>query len=320
MLIPRRPLWAARVVLMAAASAFVSAASAAQEAASPEIRSAIEQKLFQYRWKEPQLRLEMGPIARPPQHEALHSKDAPPQTEDQRTLNIPVAPLVSVAVVRGEQIEEMYLARLVAGAPELENFAPDPSTLLPFTVADWQKIAPEFAPFYQTALDISRGSERFDPFLPADTPARAMFEAAARRKIGPPEMRRLMMLGLDVLFHRVWLEFEQRSRPPDEPLQDAPPARRFEAGVAYAEKELREMRQQLRALGALSPKHVTQCLPYVRRYAGEALVLRTQVSVAIAKNPSSVEAYYVPVISYPRLYLTFARLGGKLQLVDFALD
>ncbi|MCI0724963.1 MAG: hypothetical protein L0338_39265, partial [Acidobacteria bacterium] len=240
-----------------------------QHLAREEARVAAEKKIFEYRRRLPAQRVEIfGDVALPPDHARLHKKDAPPAADpaEEGWLKT-VAPLANVAVLKDDSVIEQYIALFPQKDVIVIQFGQGPSWL-PFTLVEFPKIAPELSAFYKTGLDITRGPERFEPFLANDLHVYAPMEDFTGRKMTPVEVRRHAVVALDQMFHQVWMEFELRHFNPDGETMDVADLTRFESRMALVEKRLRAKKRELNALGARSPAHIAACLPYLRRYAG----------------------------------------------------
>jgi len=174
-----------------------------------------------------------------------------------------------------------------------------------------QQVAIELDSFFTAAVDVSRGSERFYPYLPEDIrsllkhPDRkfrmymppgavdpSWREQLARKdvrrsgldgldgwneKLSDDELRRFVALQLDAVVQQAWLAVEGYVKEvADQAARHRPDAlvanpREF---VKLLEESISQNRSLLEKAGVLSPEHLKQASSYMKRMIGQGFLVK----------------------------------------------
>ena len=198
---------------------------------------------------------------------------------------------------------------------------------LRFDEGEWHQVTAELASFYDVALDITLGPERFYPYLPEDMHSGVGFPKSGKSWLGIPmetvqelsdgEVRRLVGAFFDWTILRGWLEFEglldhwllMESPGLDQP-HNPDNIRSFTDEVL---QHVTGMKKELRNLGALNPDHLRAIRPYLHYLMGEGLVNKESNEMGL-KMPVGAPLYRARLAL---LYPFLARQGNKLKIVTF---
>jgi len=201
---------------------------------------------------------------------------------------------------------------------------------IPLLRDEWRQITAELASFYDDAVDVEGGPERFSPYFPL---AQEIFD---------PETRELSVLLLDEFVHNYWTKFEEQEGeftgsdfigdcfcPSEQFVQrkrenrleaecQASTTRTWEGMNKSLSDDLQERNRALREIGALEPGHFNLSRPYIRASLGGFLLAKEQNGTRIRSLPASAVLY---VIVYDEFgLLRFARIDNRLQIVSICGD
>jgi hypothetical protein len=167
------------------------------------------------------------------------------------------------------------------GRPNVRFSYPGPDDFLPLEERDWQEISTLLDAFYRTAVDVTRGPERFDPYLPQDMRRmldlrgeknRMFLTPDAVRTLSNDQLRRFAALTFDHMVLRLSLELHD-VQAPDTLFRPADIRRDAVAAIARLEQSAVEMRRLLAAAGVDAARMAASAL-YMRRMLGEGYMVR----------------------------------------------
>jgi Carboxypeptidase regulatory-like domain len=260
-----------------------------------------------------------------PDHRSLHTRTNP--TTASRT---PPDAIVPAVVRAGGVFRESVLVvfRGEQGATEFSyNGSPG---FLPLEEQEWREVSEALDKFYAMAVDVTRGPERFNPYLPEDMRVALGSPALKRRLLLPPEsverdlsnddLRRYAALMLDMASLNQWMEFEGIDRTADLPKQVSPMSnpRGFIRALAPV---LEARRRMLKDLGAFEARHLESTRPFLRRMLGEGLVAREDPQRdRITHLPAGARMYAAPLGGFTAaLFPHFILVNGQIRIVAFDL-
>jgi hypothetical protein len=234
--------------------------------------------------------------------------------------------IVLIATYRCGEPYRLFKVWFEGETPGVEYFTPSlGQNETGFEAGEWPLIAAELAAFYDDAVEITRGPERFYPYLPEDMHAYGVpmwsagswlgIPSAAAEDLSDDELRLLVALLLDDSVHQVWMWVEQVAPRREwlEGLSVDRPAE-FTAGLS---ESVAEKKKVLRELGVFNPEHFAATRPYVRRLAGEGLSSKESSAWKIMGLPDSAELYRARLAG---LHLYFSRVNSKLRIVFVHFD
>ncbi len=194
----------------------------------------------------------------------------------------------------------------------------------PLSQAEWMQITKELVPLYDDALDITRGPERFYPYLPDDI--RKYFRLGGEEgwwlflptevvdQLSHSELRQLAALTLDTGAHLAWLHLEGYSVDPwfkDLPGGQLDNPQAVKTMMLQMSDVLKRMDTRLNERGALRPEHVALVRPYLRLALGEGGLRKKENPEELGSLPPSTTTYITRIATYAYI----ARLQGKLRIV-----
>ena len=260
-----------------------------------------------------------------PDHRSLHARTNPTTTS--RTPPDAIVP----AVVRAGDVFRESVLIVFRGEQGVTEFSYNGSPgFLPLEEQEWREVSAALDMFYATAVDVSRGPERFDPYLPEDMRIVLGSPAPGRRLLLPPEsverdlsnddLRRYAALMLDMASLNQWMEFEGIDRTADLPKQVSPTANPREFIKALA-PVLDARRRMLKDLGAFEARHLESSRPFLRRMLGEGLVAREDPQRdRITHLPAGARMYAAPLGGFTAaLFPHFILVNGQIRIVAFDL-
>lgn len=260
-----------------------------------------------------------------PDHRSLHARTTPTTTS--RTPPDAIVP----AVVRAGDVFRESVLIVFRGEQGVTEFSYNGSPgFLPLEEQEWQEVSAALDMFYATAVDVSRGPERFDPYLPEDMRIMLGSPAPGRRLLLPPEsverdlsnddLRRYAAVMLDMASLNQWMEFEGIDRTADLPKQVSPSANPREFIKALA-PVLEARRRMLKDLGAFEARHLESSRPFLRRMLGEGLVAREDPQRdRITHLPAGARMYAAPLGGFTAaLFPHFILVNGQIRIVAFDL-
>jgi hypothetical protein len=260
-----------------------------------------------------------------PDHRPFHTR-----TISRTALTTPPDAIVAAAVRAGDVFRESVLIVFYGDQGETVFSYSDSPGFLPLKEKEWREISTALEGFYQTAVDVERGPERFYPYLPEDmrpmlrspAPKRRLFLSldAVERELSNDDLRRHAALMLDLAALNQWMEFEGLDRQTDLPRQVSPDKdpRAFIKALAST---LAARRRVLRELGASDSRHVDSSALFVRRLLGEGLVAREdpgrdRITHLLPGSPM----YAAPLGGFTAaLFPHFVLVNGQLRIVAFDL-
>lgn len=260
-----------------------------------------------------------------PDHRSLHARRSP--TSSSRT---PPDAIVPAVVRAGGVFRESVLVvfRGEQGATEFSyNGSPG---FLPLEEQEWREVSAALDKFYETAVDVTRGPERFNPYLPKDMRMVLGSPAPGRRLLLPPQsiqrdlsnddLRRYAALMLDMASLNQWMEFEGIDRTADLPKHVSPASNPHEFIRALA-PVLGARRRMLKELGAFEARHLEASTPFLRRMLGEGLVAREDPRRdRITHLPAGARMYAAPLGGFTAaLFPHFILVNGRMLIVAFDL-
>jgi hypothetical protein len=167
------------------------------------------------------------------------------------------------------------------GRPDAHFSYSSSGGFLPLEEREWREVSDALASFFEDAVDVSRGAERFNAYLPDDMRAMFSLRAEKNRLFLRPEavasltndqLRRFMALTLDALALDAWMHLNGLDA--DSPWRPAD-VRQDPAGVIQSlERLCNDERIKLKKAGALSPERLASDRAYVSRLLGKGYLVR----------------------------------------------
>lgn len=235
--------------------------------------------------------------------------------------------IVAVAVYGpASYVERTYSVTFRLNEPDAQHLYAPPELRLTFPPAELRRVNEELAAFLEVGLDISRGPERFYPFLPQDMHSYGgwgsdnvawMLPREVAAQLSDDELRRLVSLALDLGAHVAWFSLEGDL--PDDWLEDfsedtSDPDWPRKAAASFSKATAR-IKERLQKQGALNPEHTKAVAPYLRKLLGEGLVAKRWNGDHLPDVPRWTELYAGPACGA----VYFVREGGKLRLATFVI-
>jgi len=201
-------------------------------------------------------------------------------TRDSRSL--PEAFVQAATFVDGS-FREPVVVQFQDGQPEARFSYISNNGFLDLEEQDWKTVSALLSDFYAVAADVSRGPERFEPYLPADMRKmldlrgeknRLFLTPESVRTLSNDQLRRYVALTFDLLSLMPWVTLNAVAVPRS--VGWAPrDVRSDPVGViAATEQAVADLRLRLRSSGALDPDRVAASNDYVRRMLGEGYLVR----------------------------------------------
>ena len=216
-------------------------------------------------------------------------------TRDARVL--PEAFVETATYVNGA-FREPAVVIFQEGRPDVRFSYSSSGGFLPLEEQEWREVSAALASFFDDAVDVTRGEERFNAYLPDDM--RAMFNLRAEKnrlflrpeavgKLTNDQLRRFMALTLDALSLRAWMTLNGIAA--SDPWRPAD-VRQDPAGVIKSLDRLcNDERNKLKKAGALSPERLASGRAYVRRMLGEGYLVREDPARDGVQLSGSVRMY-----------------------------
>ncbi|MEJ2109547.1 MAG: carboxypeptidase regulatory-like domain-containing protein [Acidobacteriota bacterium] len=262
------------------------------------------------------------PVVRP-----AHNADASRKKSGGRAV-FGIAPkaMVLVKVHDGERIHYTALVSFVDGVPDPQvafySSVPFGSMARNYLMeeGEWSRVVKDLESFYETALDISKGPERFDPFIQpvieaAPEPPGGLSKTLASRvvclRLHEFTLRnRLQFEGLvpdDSAVRRASVELNRVKNPDDLP-----------GAIKKLSKEFDKWSEMLKEAGALDPDHMESASAYLRRMLGEGLIYKTTVnSRQKAGGLTESTMIYYAFFCHLGCNVQIAYIDGKSRIVGF---
>ena len=174
------------------------------------------------------------------------------------------------------------------------------SELLNMTFREWESVVADLDEFYDIAVEIEAGMERFHPLIHDDS----VFAIAQGMNLSEAEARGYVALYLDWMVLRVLRRIEQielRS-PIEEPGTEA---EKLERQMQHHSQARSEYFEKLRQIGGDNIEHQEGLIPSIRKYLGEGLIGKIDLD--------GKEIYVTRML--PNANLLFSRIPGRLQIV-----
>jgi len=262
------------------------------------------------------LRFELAssPIMKPDCSE-YHSGGSTPVEPERAAARMPEA-FVHINVFRGNVFKDRAAVVFMNGKPEV-RFYGQKSSLTVYSVgamdeAEIQQVSSELDPFFKTAVDVSRSSERFYAFLPLNIRAllkhpdrkfrlnmppgavepswrmTLLKEAVSRntepdpldgldswkKELSDKDLRLFIALTLDLAVQQNWLALEGLEVDPDTRLQPKLLVSEPKDYIKILEKTVQKNRQSLEKKGALAPSHFRATCDYIQQMIGQSLIVK----------------------------------------------
>jgi len=255
-----------------------------------------------------------------------------PQLPDE-TFDLPEA-FVDFLIYREGKI--VALVRVVFQDDAPSTNVPDSAFQQPFTQAEWDQTSQRLAEFNAIAPDITKGPERFYPYLPDDMRSSQfrdwMPESEAERlKLTDEDLRRYVAVTFDLFVHMTWSWLEgidcQELCLPAALVERPKTAEGFRAATEQLSQAVAQMNQFLNDLGTTSPEHQAAMAPYTAAlYRGPTDKRLNELR--LPGSPPSTALYVPELPASTPLYVTgmagwdlyFAEVNGRLMIVDADYD
>ena len=268
-----------------------------------------------------------------PHHTHLHTTESTgqrqfsEQTQAQTRTKVEFASaLVLTAALQQEQVVQLCLVRLGSEKPDVDCAEDFGLSDTPFSLTEYHRVSSELAPAYEAALDITRGPERFYPYLPSNIRSHFRYPGekfwllisdSVAEQLSDAELHEFASLMLDLVAHYIWMDFEGYDDPERlfEGLEDVPETTE---GVRKTMRVMRDalsrIRSVLNALGVLQPDHMNAVKPYLCRAFGQGMLLKLKNTERLG-GPSAPAVLYATRLGVPAF---FVRLQGRLVLTFLA--
>lgn len=232
--------------------------------------------------------------------------------------------LVLVKVHNGERIHYTTLVSFLDGIPEPQVAFYDSvpfgsmARTYPMEEEEWLRVVKDLAPFYEVALEISKGPERFDSFL------KPFLDAGPEPPVGISrnQVSQMASLPLHEYTLRNWLQFEGLTPDDSEVWRAYVEMNRLKnpkdlpKAIQKLSRELDEWSELLTKAGALNPKHKESVSTYLRRMFGEGLIFKTTPSSKlISRGFAESTVVYSAYFCHLGCNVLFAYIDGKIQVV-----
>jgi len=245
----------------------------------------------------------------------------PPFARDGATAGqLPEAFVLATTSIDGA-FRESALVAFLNGVPSVRFSYQSTLGFLPLEEREWQQFSEPLAAFYAVAADVTRGPERFAPFLPSDM--RKMFDLRAEknrlflpvdavRRLSNDQLHRFAALHLDAVALTAWAALagitpSARLWSPGDVRQDP------EGVIAAGADAVQAIREQLRAAGTLVPERMAAAAGYVRRLLGEGLMVREDPARdGVSSLPDGARMY---AIAFGGIFPHVALVDGRLVIV-----
>ena len=233
--------------------------------------------------------------------------------------NFPEAYVLTAIYVNGK-FREPAMVWFADDMPDM-RFSYTGGSFLPLEEQEWRDVSAMLDGFYATAVDVSRGPERFDEYLPEnmrqmlDLPAeknRMWVSPDAVTTLSNDQLRRFVASAFDHWILTAWAALNRLPWPAN-PMRPADIRRDPIAVTASLETANAEMRRVLREAGVLTLERVVPAQMYVRRMLGEGYMVREDPDRdGIRRLPRGARMYTV-MLGAPLPHVIIER--GKLRIV-----
>jgi hypothetical protein len=233
--------------------------------------------------------------------------------------NFPEAYVLTAIYVNG-RFREPAVVWFEDGIADM-RFSYTGGDFLPLEEQEWRDVAAMLDGFYATAVDVTRGPERFYEYLPEDM--RQMLDLPAEKNrmwvspdavktLANDQLRRFAASAFDHWILTAWAALHHLPWPAN-PIRPADIRRDPVAVTASLQTANAAMRRVLREAGVLTPERMASGQMYVRRMLGEGYMVREDPDRdGIRKLPRGARMYTV-MLGAPLPHVIIDR--GKLRIV-----
>jgi hypothetical protein len=173
------------------------------------------------------------------------------------------------AVYQGAELKMLYSIEIRRSSVSVSAMDPTESTEfgLPslLTDAEWKQVRSQATALIDVLLDVTRGPERFAPFLSSRVVCRIYY--SGERRIPSIDDRRCAMYFLDSLALSLWLQAERTGGfrgLPGLDWYDEPTGAPDEVRVALTLRRHEVLREEFRRAGMFEPEHLARMQQYFR--------------------------------------------------------
>jgi hypothetical protein len=242
--------------------------------------------------------------------------------------NIPEAFVVATIYVNGK-FRESAVVTFSDGVPSerlsYPSYPPDGTGFLPLEEQEWKTMFAAVGDFYAVAADVTRGPERFYPYLPENMHRmldlrgeknRMFLTPEALRTLSNDQLRRFVALSFDAMTLSVWLVLHGLYSA--DVIWHPSDVRRDPVGVIAAlETRVTEARRMLESAGVLNVAGITGSQMYVRRLLGEGYMVRENPDRDGVRNLPRGARMYTVLLGGPLPHVTLDKEGLKIVAVDY---
>ncbi len=253
-----------------------------------------------------------NPVVKP-DCSGLHPEGSSRSRHPEATAGLPDA-FVHINVYRGSVFKERATVIFMNQKP-LIRFSGRESPGSAFSEAamdeeELQQVGERLDPFFATAVDVSRGSERFHSFLPLDIrsllkhpdprfrlympPAAVepswremLLKETGSRKAGPfdgvdnwkkklsdKDLRSFVAMTLDLAVQQNWTAFEGLPQEPEARLEPQLLVSNPKEYIKLLQKTVSQNRRLLEKAGVLAPSHLRLTSDYLKQLIGRSLIVK----------------------------------------------
>jgi hypothetical protein len=227
--------------------------------------------------------------------------------------------IVTIAVYEKERFGDVGLVKFFGDAAN--SRMSNPGGFEQLEEKEWLEMTSILDGFFGEAADVTRGPERFVPYLPANMRQMLDLRGEKNRMWLPPEairslsndqLRRFVSLMFDKAVLNVWMEVS--GRPSAITFGDRPVDIRRDplAATMALETSTSAMRKALTESGTIAPERIATTQLYVRRLLGEGYIVRENPSRDGIKLPRGARMYTV-MLGGPLPHVIVE--NGKLRVV-----